>query len=233
MRIGKFTTSQDIQTFIFALILTIFIFGVGCTSRQLIDYQTKPLGEVYSGWWKDITKDLEIGTAILRTVNCEVRINDTLIEMRPTSPGKCAIFTSKANQRDLKVWSVFQLPEPTIFLAKPHKDLYVDMENPINYFLDAQLWDIDNSVYFDPNRKMYSYVNPLKFRVEGFLLKIYNNKDSLVYESAQYGNLFSCEDFFAFKKYSKEQGTKVIISDVNVIYPDGSDRYFSMDTLKY
>lgn len=213
--------------------LALAILGVSCSPRHLLDYQPKPIEEVYSGWWKDISKDIQKGAAILRTINCEVRINDTLIEMRPISVGKCAIFTAKNNRRELMVWSVIQLPDPTIFLSKPHRDLYVDMDNPINYFVDAQLWNIDNSVYYDPGRKMYSYIKPLKFRVEEFLLKIYNNNDSLVYESAQYGNRFSCDDFFAFKKYSNELGTKIIIDEVNVVYPDGTDKYFSMDTLKY
>lgn len=216
------------------LSITFVLFGVACKSSHSFIRQDKIVDVVYSGWWKNINGNLQSRSSILKTINCEVKIKESQIEMRPFSVGTCAIIIVNNDKEELLTWQVIQLPDPKVFLGNPpHSESVIDWEKPESYFIDARLPDIDKEIYFSPIGKMYSYVKPKKFEVIGFTMKIYNNRDSLAYETMQYWHGFSCDDFNAFRFYSNEHGTKVIISDVDVLYPDGTNKYFSMDTLRF
>ena len=115
----------------------------------------------------------------------------------------------------------------------PYKDLFIDWENPMNYFVHAALIGTSNDIYFDPISRLYSYKTQPKFEVNGFNLRIFNREGNLLYESEEYGCLFSCDDFNAFKRYTKEKGAIVLIDQINVVYPDNSTKVFSMPPMKY
>lgn len=70
------------------------------------------------------------------------------------------------------------------------------------------------------------------FRAESFTLKLFDQKDSLIFEGTNYDYRFSIENE-ELAKSNLKYGHKILIENIKFSFPDGSSGIGKMDTLVY
>ena len=215
-----------------SLIILLLLY-TSCKTQTPSQAANRAAEMMYSGVWKNISNEIPKNASIVRTLNCEINFLDTLVELRPLSVGGCSVHFSIGSHLKIVNSTAIQLPDPHLSLGRSFHCKSADYDDPNFCFIYVGPKGISTQPnYYEVNGDAIYRTRPM-FRVDGFSLHIYDQQDSLVYGSWQYDFRFSHEDFNAFYKYRRVPGTKVIIDEINVAYPDFSEKTFALDTLRF
>jgi hypothetical protein len=184
---------------------------------------------IYSGLWKDIKIQLPPDATLRRCSNCEVMLRDTFWQLRPLSVGRCSIeFNTKEGDTPFYYyWDVIQVPDPFIKIG-PMQPNY-DPKDKENLFLNPNLLQLGDKIYTMPG-ELYSYRKFSSYEIFSFYIKIYDEKNTLIYSGENLDKVFSCDNADAYFKYNKK-GNRLIIEDIIVFFPDKTNKKISMDTI--
>lgn len=211
--------------------LTLFvgvIFLVCCKAPALPSPQAANF-PIYSGMWKDIKIQLPSDAMLRRCRNCEVMLTDTSWQLRPLSVGRCSIEFSTKNKDALfsYYWDVIQVPDPRVNVG-PRKNNYDPLDRE-NLFLNLNLAHLGDEIYTMPG-EFHLYKHSPSYEVFSFVIKIYNEMNTLLYTGENFSKNFSCDNADALLKH-KKKGNYIVIENIIVFFPDKTHKEISMDTI--